>query len=444
MENHSTMNQHLVCASDQRPAVPRPAPLFKWLAAPLVVLSLAGPAVAQTSPWYLGVVQSLGYESNLYRIADEQPLSPDVSRSDTVSVTSLIGGIDQPFGRQRLYGSMNLGLNRYVHNQTLNNDSYGLKMALDWETLERLSGTLRVQADRALTQFNNLNGISGNAETQKNLSNTELIDAKVRLGRQTKLAFEVGLGWRQRSYSAAAFRSDKFDETTGSLGLRYRPSSLLDIGASIRQAVADYPFYRRTGIDTYSSDSLKRRYIDFTASWVPSGASRLALRISPTRITYDKSAVSDFSGLTGSADWAWQASGKTQLQTTLSRDAGQSLDAVDLGLFGPGVSDRSQVTTVLRLKADHELTGKLSAYASLSYARRQLSDSVIALPALTLSTREGSDNTTTAALGARWAVTRSGQLGCDMRSERRSSSNPNLSVPFDGYGFSCYGQLVLQ
>ena len=405
---------------------------------------MAGPAAAQTSPWYLGVVQALGYESNLYRMADAQQLSPDLSRSDTVSVTSLIGGIDQPVGRQRVYGSMNLGLNRYVNNQTLNNDSYGLKLALDWETLERLSGTLRVQADRALTQFNNLNGISGNAETEKNISNTELVDAKVRLGRQTKLSFEAGLGWRQRSYSATAYRSDEFDEATGSLGLRYRPSTLLEMGASLRQTVADYPFYRRTGIDTYTSDSLKRRYIDFTASWVPSGASRLAVRVSPTRITYDKSAVSNFSGLTGSADWAWQVSGKTRLQTTLSRDAGQSSDAVDLGLLGPGVSDRSQVTTALRLKADHELTGKISAYASLTYARRQLSDSVIALPALALSTRTGSDNTTTAALGARWAVTRSGQLGCDVRNERRSSSNLNLSVPFDGYGLSCYGQLVLQ
>ena len=405
---------------------------------------MAGPAAAQTSPWYLGVVQSFGYESNLYRVADTQQLSSDLSRSDTVSITSLIGGIDQPFGRQRLYGNMNLGLNRYLNNQTLNNDSYGLKLALDWETLKRLSGTLRVQADRALTQFNDSTGISGNVETQKNISNTKLIDAKVQLGRDTKVSFEAGLGYRQRSFSATVYRSDEFDETTGSLGLRYRPSTLLDMGASLRQAVADYPFYRRTGIDTYAPDSLTRRYIDFTASWVPSGASRLAARISPTRITYDKSAVSDFSGLTGSADWTWQVSGKTQLQTTLSRDAGQSLDAIDLGLLGPGVSDRSQVTTALRLKADHELTGKISAYASLTYARRQLTDSVIALPALTLVTREGSDNTTTAALGARWSVTRSGQLGCDMRNERRSSNSPNLSVPFDGYGFSCYGQLVLQ
>lgn len=426
-------------ATAQRPAAHRPT-----LLAALVLSVVAGTAAAETSPWYLGVVQSFGYESNLYRIADEQQLSPDLSRSDTVSVTSLIGGIDQPYGRQRVYGSLNLGLNRYANNQSLNNESYGLKLALDWETLERLSGTVRLQADQALTQFNNLNGISGTVETQKNIVNTELIDAKFRLGRQTQLSFEAGLGYRQRSYSATSYRSDEFDETTWSLGAHYRPSTLLDLGASIRQAIADYPYYRRTGIDTYLSDTLTRQYIDFTANWVPSGLSRLAVRVSPTRITYERDSVSDFSGLTGSADWNWQVSGKTQLQTTLSRDAGQSSDAVNLGISTPGVNDTSQVTTALRVKADHELTGKVSAYASLTYSRRLLTETLIALPALTLSTRDGSDTTTTAALGARWSVTRSGQLGCDIRNERRSSTNLNLSAPFDGYGFSCYGQLVLQ
>ena len=409
-----------------------------------VAATFAGQAAAQTSPWYLGVVQSFGYESNLYRIADEQQLAPDLSRSDTLSITSLIGGVDQRIGRQRVYGSMNVRANRFANNEGLNNESYGLDLALDWETLERLSGTVRVAADQALTQFNNLNSINGQVETQKNIANTELIDAKFRLGRQTKLAFEAGLGYRQRSYSATNYLSDEFEEASGSLGVRYRPSTLLDMGASIRQAVVDYPYYRRTGIDTYEADTLTRQYLDFTANWVPSGASRLALRISPTRITYDKNTLSDFSGLTGSADWHWQATGKTKLQTTLSRDAGQSSDAVDLGIYGPGVNDTSQVTTALRFRADHELTGKVGLYASLAYARRLLNQTVVALPQLTLSTLEGTDNTTTATLGARWAVTRSGQLGCDVHNERRSSTNLFLSTPFDGYGFSCYGQLVLQ
>ena len=438
------MIQHRGTAPDQRPTASRLTTLGVSLAASLVSSLIAGPAAAETSPWYLGVVQSFGYESNLYRIADEQPLSPDLSRSDTLSITSLIGGLDQRISRQRVYGSINARANRFANNKTLDNTSYGLDLALDWETLERLSGTLRVAADQALNQFNNRNGSSGQVETQKNVANTELIDAKFRLGRQTKLSFEAGLGYRQRSYSAANYKRNEFDEATGSLGVRYRPSSLLDVGAAIRQAKVDYPYYRSTGVDTYQSDTLTRRYLDFSANWVPSALSRLSARVSPSRISHDNNTVADFSGLTGSADWQWQASGKTQLTTSLSRDAGQSSDAVNLGIFGPGVNDTSQLTTALRFKADHELTGKVSVSAALAYARRRLTETVFALSQLTLSTLDGTDNTTTATLGARWAISRSGQLGCDVRNERRGSSNQRLSTPFNGYGFSCYGQLVLQ
>jgi hypothetical protein len=108
------------------------------------------------------------------------------------------------------------------------------------------------------------------------------------------------------------------------------------------------------------------------------------------------------------------------------------------------VNDTSTVTTALQVRADQELTGKVSVYASLTYAYRLLDQAVTSLPLGTLSVQEGNDKTTSAALGVRWAVTRSGLLGCDIRNERRSSSNLFLSVPFDGYGYSCYGQITLQ
>ena len=438
------MTQHRGPAPHQRPSASRLVTRGVALVATLVSSLIAGPAAAATSPWYLGLVQSVGYESNLYRIADEQPLAPGLSRSDTLSTTSLIGGLDQTISRQRVYGSLNARANRFANNKGLDNTSYGLDLALDWETLERLSGTLRVAADQALNQFNNRNGIGGQVETQKNIANTNLMDAKFRLGRQTKLSFEAGLGLRQRRYSSANYKGAEFDEASASLGLRYRPSSLLDLGASIRQANVDYPFYRRTGVDSYQSDRLTRRYLDFSAHWEPSALNQLSVRVSPTRISHDSNTVGDFSGLTGSADWHLQASGKTQLTTSLSRDAGQSSNALSLGIFGPGVNDTSQLTTALRFKADHELTGKVSVSGSLAYARRRLTDVVVALPQLTLRTLDGTDNTATATLGARWAISRSGQLGCDVHNARRTSSNEQLLTPFNGYGFSCYGQLVLQ
>ena len=63
----------------------------------LAVISLASAScvVAETNPYYVGVSQAFTHESNVFRVATGQAES-----SDTYSTTSLLAGIDQPFGRR--------------------------------------------------------------------------------------------------------------------------------------------------------------------------------------------------------------------------------------------------------------------------------------------------------------------------------------------------------
>lgn len=407
------------------------------LAAALTTLA-AGAAMAQSSPYYIGVAQSLGYESNLYRVGEgqEEALArAGLSKSDTVSGTSLVGGVDQTIGRQRVYGSANLRANRYANNKTLDNESYGLNLALDWATVGRLSGTLSAAADQNLAQFNNRSA-AGGVETKKNVVRTNQVDAKVRLGVVTKYTLEASLGHRDRSYSAPEYDSSEYRQTSGSLGLRYRPSGALSLGAALRITDATYPNFKP------QADRLKRQDIDFTATWLPSAVSQFNLRLSPTHTSYDRDTDSDFSGVTGSATWGWQPTGKLRLTTGLSRDTGQSSDAVNLGFFGTGVTDYSRTTTALSLKADYELSAKIALNAGLSYAHRALTNT-LSQGSNSVTTGSGSDKTTVLSLGARWLPTRSIQVGCNASAENRSS-NTNLSVSLSGSSFSCYGQFVLQ
>ena len=410
------------------------------LAAALTTLA-AGAAMAQSSPYYLGVAQSLGYESNLYRVGDGQTLPAGYSKSDTVSGTSLVGGVDQTIGRQRVYGSANVRANRYANNKTLDNESYGLNLALDWATVGRLSGTLSAAADQNLAQFNNR--AAGGVETSKNVVRTNQVDARVRLGVVTKYTLEASLGHRNRSYSAPEYNSSEYRQTSGSLGLRYRPSGALSLGVALRITEATYPKFNQTAPGVFESDRLKRQDIDFTATWLPSAVSQFNLRLSPTHTSYDRDTGSDFSGVTGSATWGWQPTGKLRLTTGLSRDTGQSSDAVNLGFFGSGVTDYSRTTSALSLKADYELSAKIALNAGISYAHRALANTS-SLAGNPVGTVTGSDNTTVLSLGARWLPTRSIQVGCNVSAENRSSSNTNLSVGLSGNSFSCYGQFVLQ
>ena len=408
-----------------------------------LILLLAGPVLAETNPYYLGLVQSLGHESNLYRIGDNQALPAGLSKSDNISATSLIAGVDQNIGRQRVYGSLNLKANRYASNKTLNNESYGLNLALDWSTIERLSGTLSVAADQNLAQFNSRNG-AGLIETRKNLVKTDQADARFRLGLVSQYGVEAGLGYRRVDYSAVEYQRSQYQQASGSLGLRYRYSGALNLGSALRLTRADYPRFRQTGVDTFEADRLKRQDIDFTANWVPNAISAVSLRLSPTRTTYDRNTGSNFSGLTGEANWTWQPTGKCRLTTSLWRDTGQNSYAANLGFGQPGVVDFSTVGTTLRFKGDLEITGKISANATLTYAHRALADTVTATLLGASNRTEGSDNTATLALGGRWSPTRSTQLGCNVSNTQRSTSNARLSVALHGNSLSCYGQFVLQ
>jgi hypothetical protein len=114
---------------------------------------LCGTAGAQSSPYYLGISQAVNVDSNMLRAANGATLSDGFSRSDTVYSTALQAGLDQPIGRQRVYGSLALRSTRYQHNDTFNNEGYNANVGLNWETVERLSGTLSASANRSLASF---------------------------------------------------------------------------------------------------------------------------------------------------------------------------------------------------------------------------------------------------------------------------------------------------
>ena len=415
------------------------------LAAPIcagVAAALLAPAAqAQSQPYYLGVSQSLGHESNLYRIGDQQLLPAGLSKSDTVSSTALFGGIDQAIGRQRVYGSASVRANRYQGNSGLNNEGYGLNLALDWATLERLSGTVSLGASQNLTKFNEINN-TGAVETQRNIEQNQQVDAKVSLGVVTRYTAEASAGLRQRRYSAASYARYEQDQTSGSLGLSYRPSNLLALAAAVRITQVDYPRYRDLGSGSFEPDRLKRSDLDFTAAWQPSGSSTVNARLSPTHSSYDRNTESDFSGLTGSASWVWRATGKVRLSTLLSRDTGQSYDALNQGILSTGTVGYSRTTTAMKMAGDYDYSAKIALSAFITQAKRDLGRTFNQGGAAIVE--RGSDNSTTLGLGAKWSATRSLQVGCDLSADQRRSNNQVLSTTLNANSFSCFGQFVLQ
>jgi len=408
------------------------------LVALAVLGMLAGTACAQSSPYYVGAAQSLGYESNLLRLVTDQPTPAGFSKSDTVAVTSLLAGIDQPVGRQRLYGNVALRATRYSRNEVYDNEGYTLTGGLDWSTIERVSGSLSASANRALSSFSTTEvGLL----KSKNMETMERLDATVRVGLVTQYSFEASLGYRNvdNSLEDPNVQARNYRQTGGSAGLRWRPSSASNFGVGLRVANGEYPRFAYVG-STYQSDRYTRRDIDFTAHLEPSAISSFDARLSYGDTEYDQSRQRDYSGITGSASWTWQPTGKVRLNTRLSRDTGRDSYAL-AGFDAPGSWYSSRVVTSLRVKADYELSAKVGLYAAAQYADHDLVSTLLTSDGQ-VPDATGREREFVLTFGGRWAPTRNTLLGCDIGAESRTGSG--IGSDLKASRFSCYGQITLQ
>lgn len=402
-----------------RTLFPRPA---TRIAAALVLL--ASPlAMAETSPYYIGVSQAFGHESNLYRVGGNAGLPAGAqSESDTISTTSLVAGIDQTWGRQRLSGSGSLRASRYAKNDQLNNEGYGLNLGLDWETVARLSGRLGVSADRSLRSYDP--AYQSGLAAERNIEDNNQINATVRLGTVTRLTAEATASARQVRYSAQAFAGSEYNQSSGSLGARYRLGGATTVGLAWRQSHVKY---------VSRNDPYKRRDIDLTGNWTPSGLTNLYARISHTRTDHSQSPQRDYSGMTAELRGSTQITGKVKLSTRLSRDLSQGNSTFDFQGQTPSV-EFDRVSTAMRLGADYDLSAKIALTAGIDHVRRSFEGTRFAI--------NGSDRTTSLSLGARWLPTRAIQVGCNLSHDTRSVSQ--VGNPYTSNGVNCYGQFVLQ
>lgn len=415
-------------------ALSMPGPRCFAVAAALGTSALA---LAETSPYYIGASQSFTYESNVFKVSNPGALV-GVDGSDTVSTTSLFAGFDQPISRQRVFGSASVGTNRYFNNDLLNNVSYGLLLGLDWETVNEISGGVRIGATQQLGDFNSQ---TGQGLREKNTENGTDLRADIRVGLVNRLSATGAISRRDVSFSAEEFASSERTEDAYSLGLSYRLGGATTVGAAYRHTTTEYPraFGGPTG--PFTSDSATGRNIDLTASWYPLGVSSFTGRVSFGRTEYDVDTARDFSGVTGSLVWNWQPTGKLRLTTSIARDTDDNLYRVPGEVGQPALNtDRTEVTSALRVGATYSLSGKVSLGAAMRQSWRSLvSESSIGD---VQNTQRDRDRTSTYDLSVNWAATRTADFSCLVSFESRNGSAQSSS--YDANTFGCRASITLR
>jgi hypothetical protein len=398
-------------------------------------------AHAEATPYFVGISQTATYERNVLRLGDDVTAPEGLKRSDTVFVTALQGGVDQPFGRQRGYGNLSLRQVSYASNSLYNNQAYTGNVGLDWSTIERISGSLSANANRSLSSFG---GFGLGLLREKNFEDSQGFNASLSLGLVTEYSAEAGFNHRQvrNSLKNGSVLARDFDQDTGTVGLRWRPSAAANVGLTLRETRGRYPKFRQVADGSFVADRFKQQGIEVSGGIQPTGASTFDLRLGQNKTSYDLNQARNFSGVTGSLGWTWQPTGKLRVTSRVSRDTGQ--DSYALVQFNvPGISEYSRVNDVVRLQADLEVSAKISLTSSWQTVQRGVTQSTPSPFDGSVSTASGKDTTHQLSFGGRWAPYRTTLLSCDLGAERRSASG-QLSEPLRDYTVSCFGQFQLQ
>lgn len=408
---------------------------------PLAPSSTAAFGAPDPSPYYIGASQALTHDSNVYRVPNGQ--------SDNYSSTSLLAGFDQPISRQRVFGRAEVSVNRYQREDRLNNTSYNLNAGADLETIENLSGNLRLGLSRNLAAPS---ATSVNAPTaQRNIMQFQSVDARARWGGPGLLSLEGSVGYVSVDQTGNSAAADSTQQSA-SLGINYHPGGPLRVGVAargVRTRTPDAIFDPATG--SFRSNTSTSKNLDFLAVYRLTGLLSMNGRLSYTQ--QDNSGISDadFSGVTGNVSVRWQPTGKTSVNFLAGRDTGFDLGRFDSQIVVLTTStpvvipvsatyENNRVTDFIALGAAYSATAKVNVIADARYSRAKLLRSTVTSLGATTSI-ETTDSVKTASLGVNYAATRYLSATCSLAREDRDVSG-GITYSYVANRVSCLAQFT--
>lgn len=405
-----------------------------WCAVALAMLPACAHAVLE--PYWVGASQGLRAEDNLYRVPEGRTATRDL-----VSTTRLFGGVDQRMSRWQLRADANVQADRYRNETRLNNEGGGMHFRLDGETVGRLSGGLEYSGVRTLANFDTA------AETLslrlRNIETAQQLIARAQLGAVAPWLANLVYSHRDLSYSAEAFATRENRQDSLSLGGVWGPAAPRSVGLALRYTDGEYPRGIRLAAGRFAPDAFDRQDVDLTFTWAVTGASTTSARVSYTRQTYASSSQRDYSGLTGSLQWAWRATGKTSLNLSLNHDTGSESSFYGFTSSSASVTgDSSQLSTAIDLDVRHALTGKLALALGLGFDDRELRNGVGG-GGVVISEERGDEHQLSANLGLRWTATRAFDTGCSWQQVRRRGTG-TLTYPYRANVASCDLRMTLR
>jgi hypothetical protein len=418
----------------------------------LVLLVLTPAAAVAQGPYYVGLRQTFGHDSNVFRLPDQDRSGGGGPQSSgLISTTVLLAGIDLPIGRQRLYGDLTAGYARYGRQPRLDHPTHRVVAGLDWDTLAKASGNLQLSSGRRLGAYGSRDVPAGDGDNEERYDRIALL-ARLGDALRSRAWLQADVVWdrlrNEVSYlehvpvttvpplrAADGYRRNDAASSLG-LGVRYRWQGTTIVGAGLRTESRSLDVDQRLTNPTEtlsSSIDSRRNDIDFFLGRQAGDLHDLSLRLSYGVTSYRNAAASDIGDWNGSLRWIWRPSGKLVSKLRLLYDS----EDRELGAISPADAGNARQSSALEWQLDYAATAKISARAVAKQYRREYG--VVPNASYTTDDR-------TLSLGLHWAVWRSTTLGCDVTTDRRSSTLQTMpgSNSYQATVLSCFVQLLLR
>jgi hypothetical protein len=414
--------------------------LVRPMVAVIAAAASCGAWAEEGDPYYIGLSQSFAHDSNVYRTS--------TGGGDDYYSTALLGGFDQPFGRQRVYATANVQYNKYRDQTPLDNTGYAVRAGWDWSTIEKLSGNFYVNANQILATFD------GNASQQtstRNMLKADQAGASVRWGGDGILTLEGAYAHSRVRYSAPESLTSQSSANSGSVGTYYRPGADTKLGLALRVTRTVSPYAvpliaTPAGPDDYASNTEDGRNVDLTVDWRATAKTGVNARLSWTRKTNSAIVARDFSGLSGALAATYAPTAKLSVNASASHEPGAYGSFFNANGSAPGstvtgLRENSQTTDSYALGVVYAATAKISFNAGYRYSHAK----ILELQAVggATSSSEYSDNYKIASLGANYAMTRNWLFACSLARESRDLTG-GTSVPYVAKSASCSAQFTLR
>ena len=259
---------------------------------------------------------SLTYDSNLFRLSDSantQAALGTTTRSDRISISSLVLRIDKSLSQQRFQAEVSETIYRYQNFSFLDFEALEYRGAWLWHVTPRISGTLGADRQKALVPFGDIRS------AQQNLRVTDreylTVDGQVMgpwhiVGGASHFA--------QKDSRAALSPEQSYDAVSAEAGIKYVSAPGTSLAVIQRSVHGTYS----NGLDpaTLFDDGFRDNQTEVVADWAATGKSTFRGRLTRIDRQHDHFPQRDFDALAGEANFLWSLTAKSRFNFLLRRD----------------------------------------------------------------------------------------------------------------------------